>query len=57
MLWSNVTEDIERTCILFLTGVRTNEMIHFYTLQHFMLVVCFRKCSVTPSLMIPHISA
>lgn len=29
-LWSNVPEDVERTCILFLTGVSANEMINFY---------------------------
>lgn len=28
-LWSNVPEDVERTCILFLTGVSANEIIHF----------------------------
>lgn len=28
-LWSTVLEEAERTCILLLTGVSANEIIHF----------------------------
>lgn len=58
-LWSNVPEDVERTCILFLTGVSANEIIHFSiyitAFKAGLLVVVFfffwggvQKCSVTP---------